>query len=98
MEAEFDDPILKRLWADPNHNAGLGQPLVKAFRKKMQAIIAATDERDLYQMRSLHFERLKGKRDGQHSLRLNDQWRLIVELRGEGRGKRVGVVEIVDYH
>jgi toxin HigB-1 len=98
MEAEFDDPDLKKLWADPKHNAGYAQPLVKSYRKKVQAIIAAKDERDLYQMKSLHFEKLKGDRAGQHSMRLNDQWRLIVELRGEGRNKRVGVVEIVDYH
>lgn len=31
-------------------------------------------------------------------MRLNDQWRLIVELRGEAPGKTVHINEIVDYH
>jgi proteic killer suppression protein len=31
-------------------------------------------------------------------MRLNDQWRLVIELRGESPSKTVYVVEIVDYH
>jgi plasmid maintenance system killer protein len=31
-------------------------------------------------------------------MRLNDQWRLIIELRAQGAGKSVHVVEIADYH
>lgn len=64
----------------------------------MQAIRAASDERDLYQLKGIRFEKLQGKRGGQHSLRLSDQWRLIVELRGKGAEKKVGIIEIVDYH
>ena len=98
MEAEFDDPELDRLETDAAFTAGLGQPVVRGFRKVMQAIRAAADERDLYALRGLAFEKLKGKRDGQYSLRINKQWRVIVEVRDKGRDRRVGVVEIVDYH
>ena len=31
-------------------------------------------------------------------MRLNDQWRLIVELKGEAPRKTVHVIEIADYH
>jgi plasmid maintenance system killer protein len=31
-------------------------------------------------------------------MRLSDQWRLIIELRGEAPTKTVFIVEIVDYH
>ena len=39
-------------------------------------------------------EALKGQRKGQHSIRINDQWRLCFEWK---RGDAYGV-EIVDYH
>jgi proteic killer suppression protein len=98
MLVEFDDPELDRLEVDATFDAGFAPEIVRGFRKVMQVIRAAPDERDLYRLRELRFEKLKGKRKHQHPLRINDQWRLIVELRGEGAGKRVGVVEIADYH
>jgi proteic killer suppression protein len=64
----------------------------------MQQIRAATDERTFHAYRSLNFEKLKGDREGQYSMRLNDQYRLIVELHGEHPKKAVHVVEITDYH
>lgn len=71
---------------------------MRGFRKAMQAIRAAHDERDLYASRGLRFERLDGKRKHQHSLRINKQWRLIVELEGEASQKRIRIVGIEDYH
>lgn len=39
-------------------------------------------------------ERLRGERTGQHSIRINDQWRICFRWReGDARD-----VEIVDYH
>ena len=64
----------------------------------MEQIRAATDERTFYALKSLHFEKLKGDREGQHSMRLNVQFRLIVELRGTAPAKVVRIVEITDYH
>lgn len=64
----------------------------------MQVLVAARDERDLYALKSLHFEKLKGGRSGQHSIRLNEQWRLIVTLEETDQGRIVNIVEIVDYH
>ena len=98
MEMEFDDPDLRRLAADPQFTRGCPQTVVSRYRRLIGFIDSARDERDLRQMRSLHFEKLKGERQHQYSLRLNDQWRLIVEIRGEGPRKRIGVIEIVDYH
>jgi len=64
----------------------------------MQVIRAATDERDFHAMRSLNFEKLKGGRAGQHSFRLNKQWRLIVTIESAEPKNIVVVIEIVDYH
>jgi proteic killer suppression protein len=64
----------------------------------MQTIRAAPDERIFYASKSLHFEKLQGNRNHQHSMKLNDQWRLVIELKGEGRNKVVLIVSVEDYH
>lgn len=98
MEVEFDDADLDRLETDPHFSGRFSQEVVRAYRKKMQQIRASRDERDFMALKSLHFEKLKGKREGQYSIRLNLQWRLVLEIRGDHPCKVVGIVEIVDYH
>jgi toxin HigB-1 len=98
MRVDFDAHELDRLETDPDFTAGYAVEIVRGFRKTMQAIRAAPDERSLYSLRGLAFEKLKGKRQHQHSLRINKQWRLIVELRGKGPAKRIAIVAIEDYH
>jgi proteic killer suppression protein len=97
MDVRFDDEELEKLEVDSTFTAGLAQGLVKAFRKRMQHIRAATDERDFYAMKSLHFEKIKST-PGLHSMRLNDQYRLLVALEGEAKSKSVRIVGIEDYH
>lgn len=99
MEVSFRDSSLDRLEVDAKFDAGFSHAVVKAFRKRMQQIRAADDERAFYAMKSLHFEKLKGGRKGQHSMRLNDQWRLILKLKKEGAEKTVvELLGIEDYH
>lgn len=98
MEVEFDDGDLDRLETDAHFTAGHSQEIVSAYRKRMQQIRSFPDERDFYNLKSLHFEKLKGDREGQHSIRLNRQWRLILEIRGSHPCKVIGIIEIVDYH
>ena len=98
MQVRFKDAALDRLETDATFTAGYGQPIVRAFRKCIQIIRAAPDERAFYAMKSLHYEKLQGKRAHQRSMRLNDQYRLIVELEKQGAGKVVVVVSIEDYH
>lgn len=98
MDVEFDDGDLDRLETDVKFTAGLSQEIVRAYRRRMQQIRAFKDEREFYNIKSLHFEKLKGDREGQQSIRLNTQWRLILEIRGEHPCKVIGIVEIVDYH
>jgi proteic killer suppression protein len=98
MEIEYDDSALDRLEVDKAYTAGFAPAVVKGFRKAVFFIRQAVDERDLFQYRGLNFKPLDKDRDGQHSMKLNDQWRLIVEIRGTAPKKRIGVIEIVDYH
>lgn len=98
MEVEFGDSSLDRLESDAKYDAGFSQSIIKAFRKRMQVIRNAPDERIFYALKSLHFEKLRGNRSHQHSMKLNDQWRLVVELRAEAHNKVVFIVGIEDYH
>jgi toxin HigB-1 len=98
MDVDFEDASLKRLEADAGFTAGYDAAIVKAFRKRMQLIRAAVDERAFYNLKSLHYEKLKGDRDGQSSMRLNDQWRLILRIQQDKDGKTVVIISIADYH
>ena len=99
MDVIFDDNSLDRLETDPKFTAGRPPPIVKAYRKRMMQIRAANDERDFYNLRSLRFEKLEGKRKHQHSMRLNDQYRLLLELiKGSSEGTIIKIVGIEDYH
>ena len=99
MRFDFEDDDLRRLYLDPGfHVAWMGSDLVKHFRRKMAVVAAAVDDRDLMAMRSLRLEKLGGDRVGQHSVRLNDQWRLILQFRTDGEGRVAVIVEVTDYH
>lgn len=98
MEVMFASDDLDRLEVDGTFTAGLSQVLVKAYRSRINIIRNAPDERDFYNLKSLHFEKLEGKRNHQHSMRLNNQYRLIVELIEGNPKKIVKIIEITDYH
>ena len=100
MNVIFADDELDKLETEIEYVAkNVPQGITKICRKRMQYIRSAEDERDFYKMKSLRFEKLDGKRKHQHSMRFNDQYRLIVELIEENsRGKTIKIVGIEDYH
>lgn len=98
MDVEFGDQDLDRLETDADFNAGFSRAIVRAFRMRMQLIRDAVDERAFHEMRSLRFEKLKGARSHQYSMRLNQQWRLIIELKKAVPKNIVVIVGIEDYH
>lgn len=97
MRVTFKDKRLERLEVDASFDGGYAPGIAKAFRRVINLIRQAPDERDFYQLRSLRFEKLKGKRSHERSMRLNDQWRLILRVEGDSP-KTVVVMDIEDYH
>lgn len=63
-------------------------------RRKLRQLDAATELRDLTSPPGNRLEALRGDRQGQYSIRINDQWRICFSWR-EGNAYDV---EIVDYH
>lgn len=97
MEVRFENDELDRLEVEAG-SGRFAEAIVKAYRKRMQQIRAASSIQDFYSLKSLHFEKLKGDMAGQWSMRLNDQWRLIMKFIEKcGRTEAV-ICDITDYH
>ena len=73
---------------------GFPADLVKAARRKLGYLDAAADLRDLRMPPGNRLEALSGDRKGQHSIRINDQFRICFHWTAEGPTD----VEITDYH
>ena len=76
------------------YGKGFPSDLVKRTRAMLSAMDAAAVLEDLRFPPGNHLEALKGGRAGQHSVRINDQWRICFVWTEQGPAD----VEIVDYH
>lgn len=63
-------------------------------RRKLKLIDAATGLESLRLPPGNRLEALKHDRKGQHSIRINDQWRICFRWEADG----AAAVEITDYH
>jgi toxin HigB-1 len=98
MQYRHASKVLRRIDEKANFTGGYDESIVRAFRMRMQAIRAAVNETTFYQLKSLHYEKLKGKRSHQRSMRLNKQFRLILEVEKHEGGNVMVVINIEDYH
>ena len=68
----------------------------RAARRRLEALDAAAALMDLRSPPGNHSEALRGDREGQSSIRVNDQWRIC--FRWDEEHSAVDDVELVDYH
>jgi len=73
---------------------GFPSNIVSTARRKLRMLDAATSLDDLRSPPGNHLEALSGNRAGQHSIRVNGQWRVCFVWR-DGNPHEV---EVVDYH
>jgi proteic killer suppression protein len=81
-ERLFNDVAVRRFGA-----------IERIVRRKLQLLDAATKLEELRVPPGNRLEALRGDRAGQHSIRVNDQWRICFRWEGGAHD-----VEIVDYH
>ena len=99
MRIEFADETLRKAAEVAEFRPKKwGPDLLKAYRKKINYLANAVDDRDLRQMKSLHLEKLSGDRKGTSSIRLNNQYRLILNFRTDIDGRTVIVLELSDHY
>jgi toxin HigB-1 len=72
----------------------LGSELQRAAYRRLLILDAADYLNDLRRPPGNRLEAPQGNRDGQHSIRINDQWRICFRWTPAGAED----VEIVDYH
>jgi proteic killer suppression protein len=93
MIRSFDCKETERLFND-EPSRRLPQQIHRAARRKLLLLNQARRLDDLRAPYGNHLEALSGDREGWHSIRVNDQWRICFRWQGEDAFD----VEIVDYH
>lgn len=91
MIRSFADRDTRQL--SDGYAVGRFQSIERSALKKLRILDAAVCLNDL-KLPSLHLEKLAGDRKGQHSIPVNDKYRICFEWREDGPYE----VEIVDYH
>ncbi len=92
MIRSFHDKDTEALYE--GRNARRFQAFQKQAERRMQILDSATAIEDLMLLPSNRFEALSGDRKGQHSIRINQQWRICFEWPEDVPHN----VEIADYH
>ena len=83
----------ERLW-QRRRDHGLPPQIERVALRKLTQMDSSRELGDLRVPPGNRLEALKGDRAGQHSIRINDQWRICFRWQGEDAHD----VEIVDYH
>ena len=93
MIKNFREKETEKIWHGLRSRR-LPQDIQQIARRKLRMINNARSLNDLRVPPANRLEALRGKRAGQHSVRINDQWRICFHW-SEGDALNV---EIVDYH
>jgi len=93
MIKSFSDKETEKIF-NRQFSSKLPQNIQRVARKKLVILDAAPRLNDLRIPPGNQLETLKGDRKGQHSVRINDQWRICFKW-SDGDAKDV---EITDYH
>jgi len=91
--ASFACRKTERLW-QRRRDHGLPPQSERVALRKLTQLDRSRELSDLRLPPGNHLEALKSDRSGQHSIRVNDQWRVCFRWQGEDAHD----VEIVDYH
>ncbi|WP_082505493.1 type II toxin-antitoxin system RelE/ParE family toxin [Deinococcus sp. Leaf326] len=98
MHIQYRRPKIEALVETRAGAAKYPPEIVDRLFEVLDVIAAASEEKQLYQFKGLRYELLRGKRKGEASMRLNDQWRLIVAVHEDSEGFFAEIIDIEDYH
>lgn len=94
MIKSFRDDKARAIFEGKSPGKGFPVDLIRPAKRKLEMLNAAAAIDDLRSPPSNHLEQLMGDRNGQHSIRINDQYRLCFVWTGTDAEN----VEITDYH
>lgn len=90
MIVNFRDEWLRAFFEDDVRSRKIPPDLEDRLFRRLQMIDDATTDQDLRSPPSNHFEKLHGELGQFHSIRVNQQWRLIFRWDGD-RGEASGI-------
>lgn len=93
MIRSFKNSDTEKVW-NREHVPALGPDLQRTAQKKLRLVNAASELNSLRVPPGNRLEKLVGNRAGQHSIRINDQYRICFVWTDGGADE----VEITDYH
>jgi plasmid maintenance system killer protein len=96
MDVDFAGKDLSRLYADKAYKAGYDGSTIKAFRLRIQQILAAPDEGTFAAMKSFDYRQIRIDGGPKWSMKLNGRGRLILGKRAGVQGTVIVVEEIAD--
>jgi proteic killer suppression protein len=97
MRIVFAHATLALIETDEAGATQLPVPAIKSARRKLTVLRAAIDDRSLRNWKSLRYEKLKGNRERQRSIRINNQYRMVFSLDEEADPPTITILSIEDY-
>jgi len=94
MIKSFADKRAEAIFEGRDPGKGFPPDLIRPARRKLIMLAEARELKDLRSPPANRLEALQGERAGQHSIRINDQFRLCFVWTGADAEQ----VEIADYH
>jgi proteic killer suppression protein len=98
MRIVFAHAALALIETDEAGATQLPVAVIKSARRKLTVLRAAIDDRSLRNWKSLRYEKLKGNREVQRSIRINNQFRMVFSLDEETDPPTITILSIEDYH
>ena len=96
MIVSFGDPATEALYhgSADRRTRRFPRDIVKASFRKLDMLAAAATLEDLRVPPGNRLEALKGQLKGEHSIRVNEQWRIVIRWTPQGPAE----VRLIDYH
>jgi proteic killer suppression protein len=98
MKVEFSDDDLGTICTDQAYRLGLPVAVIRTARHRIIQLEAARDERDLRNLKGLHYKKGKGARASERSVRINDQYRIVFTLSEDETPPIIRITHIGDTH
>ena len=94
MEITYSDKSLALVETERAFETRLPAAVIDSLRNKLRFIKNAPDERSLRNWKSLNYEKHE---NGERSIRLNDQYRLMFTIDTQAQPNRITVLRVWDH-
>lgn len=98
MKCTFKDKRLALIQTQRAAETGLPVAAISLARGRLTLLAAAPDERSLRNWKSLAYSTINEPDDGARSVRLNDDWRMMIQILNESEPPTILIEAIVGYN